>query len=89
MRQPISELVSTEDDGFVFMYEITHDLKMTDRGVRKWITAGRFPRPDGNLNGRNFWKASTYRRWKADALAGKFDRPSTLRRPQPAAAPAS
>jgi len=40
----------------------------------------RFPPPDGNLNGRNFWKASTYQKWKADALAGKYGRQSTLPR---------
>lgn len=45
---------------------------ITDRGFRKWIAAGKFPQPDGNLNGRNFWLLGTYRRWKADVLAGKF-----------------
>ncbi len=43
-----------------------------DRCLRQWIAKGRFPAPDGNLNGRNFWLRSTYERWKAEVLDGKF-----------------
>jgi hypothetical protein len=79
MSEPSSPSLAFED-GFVYMSEITRDLKVTDRGVRKWIAGDRFPPPDGNLNGRNFWKASTYQKWKSDVLAGKYGRQSTLPR---------
>ena len=62
---------------------ITQDNNVTDRCLRKWIATGRFPAPDGNLNGRNFWLRSTYERWKADVLAGKY---SQQRRPGAVAA---
>ncbi len=84
MSHPDSQPTPT-GDGFVFMSEITRDLKVTDRGDRKWIAGDRFQPPDGNLNGRNFWKASTYLKWKSDALAGKYGRQSTL--PRATAAP--
>jgi len=67
-----------EDGPLVFMSEITRDNCVTDRGVRKWHKTGKFPAPDGNLNGRNFWKRSTYRKWQADVLDGKYRRPSNL-----------
>jgi hypothetical protein len=56
----------------VWSAHITRDNGVTDRCLRKWIATGRFPHPDGNLNGRNFWEAETYRRWKADVLDGKY-----------------
>jgi len=52
--------------------DITSDNRITDRCLRKWIAASKFPPPDGNLHGRNFWLASTYGRWKTDVLAGKY-----------------
>lgn len=62
------------DDGkMIFSGPIREDNGgITDRCLRKRIAAGKFPRPDGNLNGRNFWLLGTYRRWKADVFAGKF-----------------
>lgn len=78
MSQPCTP--TPEDGPLVFMSEITRDFDITDRGVRKWIATDKFPPPDGNLNGRNFWKASTYRQWKSDVLAGKYQRPSNLPR---------
>lgn len=62
----------------VFTSEITSDVCIGDRGLRKQVATGRFPAPDGNLNGRNFWLRSTYERWKADVLAGRY---SQRRRP--------
>jgi hypothetical protein len=41
---------------------------------------GKFPPPDGNLNGRNFWCRSIYRQWQADVLAGKYRKASNLTR---------
>jgi hypothetical protein len=68
---------------FVFARQILDDQKITDRGLRKWITQERFPRPDGNLNGRNFWRSETYRQWQEDVLQGKYRRVSHLSRPTP------
>jgi len=62
----------------VYSADIIADNKVTDRCLRKWVVSGRFPAPDGNLNGRNFWLASTYKRWQAEVLAGKY---SQQRRP--------
>jgi hypothetical protein len=75
--QPLAQ----EDGPLVFMSEIVRDNAVTDRGVRKWQANGKFPRPDGNLNGRNFWKRPTYRQWQADVLAGRYSRRSNLSRP--------
>lgn len=52
---------------------------VTDRGFRKWIVKGTFPKPDGNVNGRNFWLRSTYERWRADVLVGRY---AVRRRPR-------
>lgn len=60
------------NDAKVWSPEIRRDQDIGDRGFRKWISNGRFPRPDGNLNGRNFWLRSTYDRWKADVAAGRY-----------------
>jgi hypothetical protein len=51
---------------------ILEENQIVDRTLRGWITAGKFPPPDGNINGRNFWHLPTYQKWKADVLAGKF-----------------
>ncbi len=58
-------------DQWVFIGEIEKDLQMTDRGVRKAIAGGRFPKPDGRLFRRNFWLRSTYNAWREDIMAGK------------------
>jgi hypothetical protein len=56
----------------VYASRILTDNDITDRCLRKWIAVGRFPKPDGNLNGRNFWLMSTYKRWEAEVLAGRY-----------------
>lgn len=63
---------SALDDPHIYSSEITAKNGVTTRCLRKWIATGRFPTPDGNLHGRNFWFLSTYRRWQQDVLAGKF-----------------
>jgi len=52
--------------------DIRRPENIGDRGFRKWIATGRFPPPDGNLNGRNFWLKSTYEHWKSEVLAGRY-----------------
>lgn len=59
---------------FIFSSDVTRENRVTDRSLRKWIAAGRFPPPDGNLNGRNFWFEKTYRVWRDDVVAGKYAR---------------
>ena len=51
---------------------ILEENHVVDRTLRGWITAGKFPPPDGNINGRNFWHRQTYQKWKAEVLAGKY-----------------
>lgn len=68
-----------DSNGIVFSPTIRRENDdITDRCLRKWIELSKFPEPDGNLNGRNFWFRSTYEAWKADVLAGKY---SQRRRP--------
>ena len=57
---------------------IVSDNGVTSRCFRKWRASGRFPAPDGNLNGRNYWLRTTYEAWKTDVAAGKY---SQQRRP--------
>jgi hypothetical protein len=59
-------------DSRVWSREILDEQKVCDRALRAWITKGKFPTPDGNLNGRNFWLRTTYEQWKADVLAGRY-----------------
>ena len=67
----------------IWSFDVTRDNRISDRCLRKWIAAARFPKPDGNIAGRNFWLGSTYRQWQADALSGRFSqhrRPGTATR---------
>jgi hypothetical protein len=59
-------------DDKVWAPQICRQEGVTDRCHRNWIASGKFPPPNGNMNGRNFWLRSTYEQWKADVLAGKF-----------------
>jgi hypothetical protein len=77
----ITQKVSEQAKGVskrIYSADVTSDNNITDRCLRKWIVNGRFPPPDGNLNGRNFWLPETYRAWQADVLAGRY---SQQRRP--------
>ncbi len=60
------------EEPLIFMSKITRDLERTDRSIRQMIAAGRFPRPDGKLNGRSYWLLSTYLMWRRDVAAGKY-----------------
>jgi hypothetical protein len=82
MSEP-SPAASQGDDRFVYMSDVCADVGVTDRRIRKWIVKGFFPQPDANLRGRNCWRLSTFRSWKADVLAGKY---SQQRRPGAVAA---
>jgi hypothetical protein len=58
----------------VWSREIRRNEQIGERCLRQWLANGKFPPPDGNLLGRNFWLRSTYERWKADVLAGRYSR---------------
>jgi hypothetical protein len=62
----------------VWTREILDNEAITDRCHREWRATGKFPPPDGNLNGRNWWYRSTYLKWKAAVSAGQY---SQRRRP--------
>ncbi len=55
------------DGGF-----INTDLGICSRTRRNLRTREILPPPDANLLGRDLWRLSTYRQFKADLLAGKF-----------------
>jgi hypothetical protein len=57
---------------------IDDDLVITPRTRRNYLARGILPAPDANLLGRDLWRASSYAKFKADLLAGKF---SLKRRP--------
>jgi hypothetical protein len=76
---PMSSNIELGNDR-VWSSDIRRAEKIGDRGFRKWISEGRFPRPDGNLFGRNFWLRATYEQWRADVMAGRFRRRSNLSR---------
>jgi hypothetical protein len=68
----IPTAASVLNDPRIYSAEITANNLVTARCLRKWIAAGRFPVPDGNLNGRNFWFVSTYQRWQEEVMAGTY-----------------
>jgi hypothetical protein len=74
MNEPITGANDANGDRLVYMSDVCADVGVTDRCVRKWIVNGHFPQPDANLRGRNCWKLSTFRAWKADVLAGKYSK---------------
>jgi hypothetical protein len=63
---------SEQSNERIWAREIRLSEHIGDRCLRKWIREQRFPQPDGNLNGRNFWHRATYEAWKSDVLAGKY-----------------
>ena len=74
------------DDPLLPTAVITADRAIGDRALRKQVQQGRFPPPCCNICGKNYWRASVYRDWKAAALSGKFARVSHLARSSEAAA---
>jgi len=51
---------------------IERDLGIVRRTRTNYVAKGILPQPDANLCGRDLWRQSTYRKFKADLLAGKF-----------------
>jgi len=80
-----SEIPSSFDEPMIDGGHIDADLGIVSRTRRNYLARGILPAPDANLLGRDVWKLSTYRRFKADLLAGKFaltKRPPHLRAPE-------
>jgi hypothetical protein len=63
---------AVENAPILFAAQIAAQLNYTGRGLRKLIARGVFPKPDGNLCGRDFWRAENYRHFQVDLFAGKF-----------------
>jgi len=80
MREPSLAAIPQAADGdrLIYMSDVCADVGVTDRCVRKWVLKGYFPKPDANLRGRNCWRLSTFRAWKAAVFAGEY---SQHRRP--------
>jgi hypothetical protein len=60
------------DEPFVDRADIGSDLRVSSRALRNYRAKGILPVPDANLQGRDLWRLSTYRKFKEDLLAGKF-----------------
>lgn len=72
MTEPLLNSELDAADRLVWSREIAAALNVTDRALRNYIADGTFPRPDGNLHGRNFWRKSTVAAFQSDLFAGKF-----------------
>lgn len=71
MKTPNGELVWATD--------IRQALAIGARCLNGWMARGKFPPPDGNVNGRRFWLRSTVEQWRTDVAAGKY---AQTRRPK-------
>jgi hypothetical protein len=78
MHDKSTDAYARIDEPFMDRAAIGDDLRLSPRTLRNYGTKGILPAPDANLQGRDLWRLSTYRQFKADLLAGKF---SLRRRP--------
>jgi hypothetical protein len=62
------------DEPVIDLAFIENDIGVVRRTCRNYIAKGILPPPDSNLLGRDIWRLSTYRKFKADLLQGKFER---------------
>lgn len=72
-ESPVSTLDA--DEPVVDLAFIENDIGVVRRTCRNYIARGILPPPDSNLLGRDLWRLSTYRKFKADLLEGKFGLP--------------
>jgi DNA-binding transcriptional MerR regulator len=72
MEDQSTENSAALDEPMIDRAFIGGDIGVTPRTLRDYQKKGRLPPPDANLLGRDLWRLSTYRRFKADLLAGKF-----------------
>ncbi len=72
MQAQATEDLSDFDEPMVDGSFINNDLGIGSRTRRNYRAKGILPPPDANLLGRDLWRLSKYRQFKADILAGKF-----------------
>jgi hypothetical protein len=60
------------DSERIYAADILRAERITDRCLRNWISRDRFPAPDGNIHGRNYWRSETYQKWREDVAAGRY-----------------
>ena len=65
-------LEQINSDPFLRSTEICRAFNVGARGLRKWISCGRFPLPDANIGGRNLWRLSTVQKHRDAVLAGTY-----------------
>jgi hypothetical protein len=70
--QPTETEHAKSDDTLIDGAFIESDLGIARRSRCNYRRRGVLPPPDTNLLGKNFWRLSTYRQFKADLMAGKF-----------------
>lgn len=66
--QPILP-TTVPDDGFISAATVRAYLDVPDRTFRRWIAAGRFPRPDLRIGKSLRWRRSTVLAWVAEKAA--------------------
>jgi hypothetical protein len=69
-NSPVSTIEA--DEPVIDLAYIENDIGVVRRTCRNYIAKGILPPPDSNLLGRDLWRLSTYRKFKADLLQGKF-----------------
>ena len=87
MDKQSTETLTGFDEPMIDRAFIGGDIGVSPRTLHNYQKSGRLPSPDANLLGRDLWRLSTYRRFKADLLAGKFSmvkRPPHLQETKPA-----
>lgn len=78
MEVQSTEALNGFDEPMIDGAFIDSDLGIASRSRRNYLSKGILPPPDANLLGRDLWRVSTYRKFKAELLAGKF---AMMRRP--------
>jgi hypothetical protein len=71
--QAIEEGNAHSDETLIDGAFIEKDLGIARRSRCNYRRRGVLPPPDTNLLGKNLWRLSTYRQFKADLLARKFE----------------
>ncbi|MDP8986289.1 MAG: hypothetical protein M3N97_14885 [Pseudomonadota bacterium] len=88
MKDTSNEMPADLDEPVIDGAFIDGDLGISPRTRRNYLSKQILPPPDANLQGRDIWRLSTYREFKAALLAGRFavaKRPPHLRAAKTAA----
>jgi len=71
--QAIDEGREHSDEVLIDGAFIEQDLGIVRRSRCNYRRRGVLPPPDANFLGKHLWRLSTYRRFKAELIAGKFE----------------